>query len=90
MKKWIIVVGLFGCSVLFFISGSFVGYLLSETKDNVTTQVKPKRAPSGKLEPILGRIVEIQKVELINKTRVPTPNAIYKAQQYKAQFIGSS
>ena len=90
MKKWVLAVGLFGCGVLFFISGSFLGYLLSNTKGNEEPQVNTRRKPSKRLEPILGQVVEAQKVGLINRTRIPTPNAVYRAKQYKSQYIGSN
>lgn len=89
MKKWILVLSLFGCSTLFFVSGSFLGYLSYEQKAKETPQKKTKRRPSKKLAPmpIFGRVVERQKVEIIEKVRIPTPNAVLQAQRYKAEYL---
>lgn len=87
MKKWILVLSLFGCSLLFFVSGSFLGYLSSEQKAKEKPQEKPKRTPSKKLAPVFGRILARQKVKIIEKVRIPTPNAVLQAQRYKAEYL---
>lgn len=89
MKKWILVLGLVGCSLLFFISGSFVGYLTFEQKTKETPQKKPQRKPLGMIVPILGQVAQNKKVTMMNKVRMPTPDAVMKAQQYQEQYLAT-
>ena len=88
MKKWILALSLIGCSLLFFVSGSFLGYLTLEQKAKETApHKKPLRKPSGQIIPIFGRVVQNQNVTLMDKGRSPTPTAVMRAQQYKGQYF---
>ena len=86
MKKWIFIVGIFACSILFFISGTLVGYLKSEK--NIQTEIeennRPTRKPSKHINPIIGRIVDRQVIRLKTKTRIPTPNAVVQANRFRS------
>ena len=89
MKKWLFVLGVFGCCGLFFISGTLVGYLTSEKMaQSSELSDKPTRKPSEKLNPIIGRIVRTQTTKFTNKTRRPTPDAVLKAKRYKMELMG--
>lgn len=85
MRKWILVLGIFSCSLLFLVSGSFLGYLASEQKARETPEEKPKRKPSENKDPIIGRITQTNIVS-ISKSRMPTPGAISQAQRYIQQL----
>lgn len=81
MKKWILVLGIFGCSLLFLVSGSFLGYLASEQKAKATSETKPKRQPSKRPVPVIGRITQTNIIPM-STLRMPTPEAINKARQF--------
>ena len=87
MKKWVFVLSFVTCSLLFFVSGSFLGYLTFEQKAKEKPQEKPVRKPSGRIVPILGRVIQNQKVAIMSRVRVPTPTAVIQAQQYKRQYF---
>ncbi len=89
MKKWLLALSLVGCSLLFFVSGSFLGYLTSEQRIKEKPREKPHRKPSGRIAPILGRVVQNQKVKIMAKVRIPRPSAVVKAQRYKEQYFDS-
>ena len=87
MKKWVFVLSFVTCSLLFFVTGSFLGYLTFEQKLKAKPQEKSYRKPSERLAPILGRVVQNQKVTITSKVRIPTPNAVMKAQRYKERYF---
>jgi len=87
MKKWFLALSLVCCSLLFFVTGSFLGYLTFEQKLKAKPQEKSYRKPSERLAPILGRVVQNQKVTITSKVRIPTPNAVMKAQRYKERYF---
>ncbi len=91
MKKWIFVVGIISCSLLFFISGTLVGYVTSEKVSQTAKESdKPTRKPSKNINPILGRIIQYQTSRVTSQAmvRTPTPSAVLRAQQYKSQLMG--
>lgn len=89
MKKWFFVLGILGCSLLFFLSGTLLGYLTSEKLSQTSTvSEKPARKPSKKLNPVIGRVLQTQSSLIPNRSRTPTPAAVSKAMQYKAQIAG--
>jgi hypothetical protein len=74
------------CGVLFFLSGTFTGYLIGESPkvaSNTGDNTKPKRAPFTN-NPILGRIVSSQQSKVMGKIRKPSHPAIDKAQSYQS------
>lgn len=91
MKKWIFIVGILGGSLLFFVSGTLVGYLTSEKNliSKIENSEKPTRKPSKNINPIIGRIVDGQVTKLKSKTRIPTPSAVVKAKQFKAMLTNN-
>lgn len=95
MKKWPFVVGIFGCSLLFFISGTLVGYNIYDKMEAATVQEpqKKKRVPSvlGKVvSPLIGRVVD-RKVNALNaKLRIPSSPAVQKALMYKSMIRSAS
>ncbi len=90
MKKWIFVLGIICCSLLFFLSGTLVGYSVSQNsiQEEVTSDGKITRKPSKNINPIIGRIVHHQISRFNTKTRVPTPKAVVQARRYKSMIIG--
>lgn len=90
MKKWMFVVGILSCSILFFLSGTLFGLFTSEKAVQEAKEAdKPVRKPSKTLNPIIGRIVQTQVSRYSTRTRVPTPSAVIKARQYKAEILGN-
>lgn len=87
MKKWMLALSLCVCSLLFFVAGSFLGYLSYAQKAQEQHFEKPQRKPSANLPPILGKIVYTQQAEIMNRIRVPTPSAVIRARQYKEQYV---
>lgn len=91
MNKWIFVLGIIGCSLLFFISGALVGYSVSQNNasDNPESSANGNRhTPSKNINPIIGRVVNKQVARLNSKTRIPTPSAITQAKKYKSMLMG--
>lgn len=90
MKKWIFVLGIVGCSLLFFFSGTLVGYSVSQKniQEETVSGEKVTRKPSKNINPLIGRIVHHQISRLNTKSRVPTPKAIIQARRYKSIIMG--
>lgn len=90
MKKWVFILGIVGCSLLFFFSGTLVGYSVSQKsmQEEAVSGEKITRKPSKNINPIIGRIVQHQASRLNTKSRVPTPKAIIQARRYKSMIIG--
>ena len=81
MKKFWLIISIITCCLLLFISGSFIGYITPHTKQN-KQQPKHYRKPSQSIEPIIGRIIYREKVNLLNKTRIPSASAIDMSRRY--------
>ena len=90
MRKWIFVLGIFICSLLFFLSGALVGYSVSQKSvyDTSADNDKPIHKASKNINPIIGRIINRQVSRLNTKTRIPTPKAVIQARKYKSMILG--
>jgi len=89
MKIWIFICGVLVCSLLFFTSGTLVGYSACEKKikEAAAEGSRPKRKPSvvEKIaKPLIGMYVDRQSVALRGKVRMPSSPAIEKARMYKS------
>ena len=90
MKKWLLALAIFICCLLFFISGTLVGYSAGEKTAQESSLVPEKeiRKPSKNINPLIGRIINRQVSRLNSKTRIPTPKAVTQARQYKSRVVG--
>lgn len=90
MRKWVFVLGIVCCSLLFFVAGTLIGYSVSQKKvhESIVSNEKSTRKPSKNINPIIGRIVQHQISRFNTKTRIPTPKAIIQARRYKSIIIG--
>jgi hypothetical protein len=86
MNKWILVAGVFTCGVLFFFSGTLVGYSTHEKQISFKETVvkKAPRKASRNLNPLIGGIVRQRLAAPLAKYRKPTPPALQQAQRYGA------
>ena len=87
MKKWIFVVGFLTVGVLFFTSGTLVGYSVCEKKTQETSVKKSARKPSVVMDKIVKPIINYQvnqrSMSLQGKMRVPSVPAITTARKYQ-------
>ncbi|MDR0695877.1 MAG: hypothetical protein LBF56_03905 [Holosporales bacterium] len=85
MKKWILILSVFTCGVLFFFSGTLIGYTTREKQSNYeeTTIKKTQRTTSRNLNPLIGNIIRQRLNAPLAKYRMPTPPALQKAQGYR-------
>lgn len=91
MRKWMFVVGVIICAVLFFLSGTLTGYLYCEKSFAKTTTetIKNPRQPSSKPKnALIGRIIRKQTMDLKKKIRIPTNPALRKYQEYRDKLTG--
>ncbi|MDR2459119.1 MAG: hypothetical protein LBD43_03440 [Holosporales bacterium] len=89
MSKLAIVLGIISCSVLFFLSGTFTGYLIGESPREKRAPVankKSKRTPSMN-NPILGRIISSQQSRVMGKVRRPSNPAIDQVRSYQSTIV---
>ncbi|MBQ7524530.1 MAG: hypothetical protein IJT08_02905 [Alphaproteobacteria bacterium] len=56
MNKWFFVVGILFCSLLFFVSGTFVGYRTATSVPSTSASQKPLRRPSEDPAPLIGTV----------------------------------
>ncbi|MBR1480102.1 MAG: hypothetical protein IJ599_04415 [Alphaproteobacteria bacterium] len=56
MNKCFFVVGILFCSLLFFVSGTFVGYRTATSVPSTSAPQKPLRRPSEDLAPLIGAV----------------------------------
>jgi hypothetical protein len=85
VSKLAIILGIIACSLLFFLSGTFTGYLIGETPREPPSSgnsEKPKRTPSTN-NPILGRVISSQQSKVMEKVRRPSPPAVDRARSYQ-------
>jgi hypothetical protein len=84
MKKWMLALGIFICSLLFFFAGSLIGYTAHDTKLNSEKSTeKPARKPSKIISPIIGRLAQASgATSFRSTTRTPTPSAVTRARTY--------
>ncbi|MDR3030785.1 MAG: hypothetical protein LBU35_00145 [Holosporales bacterium] len=89
MKKWIFILGILCCSVLFFLSGTLIGYSVREdcNSSSVRKNEKKKRIPSaiigGLLSPLVDRVVDNRIARIQSRLRTPSQPAIEKANGYR-------
>ena len=89
MKTWIFIASFFSCSLLFFISGSLVGYSICEksiVKKELESVHKEPRKPSiieGVISPLVGRLTNRQIEVSKTRTRTPSTPAIQQANRYR-------
>ena len=81
MKKFWLVISMVTCSIFLFISGSFIGYITPHNKQK-EQKIEHHRKLSPSIKPIIGRIIHREKVNLLNKTRIPSANAIKMSRHY--------
>ncbi|MDR0942795.1 MAG: hypothetical protein LBM19_04295 [Holosporales bacterium] len=85
MKKWAFIGGILVCGVLFFLSGTLIGYSAydKELKSAATEKAKPSRKPSKQINPLIGNIVKSKiRARITSKVRIPSSPAIAKAKTY--------
>lgn len=88
MKKWIIIIGLIATSLLFFVSGTLVGYHAYDKQIEESEKTgKPMRRPSERLGQVFGKVIDKQGQRLQSKVRVPSNPAISKAKSFKSKVL---
>lgn len=91
MRKWIFILGVIVCSILFFISGILSGYLYCEKSFAIEAEEKIKNPRKPSAEPkniLIGKIIGKQVGDIRKKARIPTIAAIQKAQKYRDKLTG--
>ena len=81
MKKFWLVLSIIACCLLLFISGSFIGYITPHNTQK-ETKIDHCRKPSESIKPIIGRIIYRERMNLLNKTRIPSESAINMSRRY--------
>lgn len=89
MKIWVFICGVLVCSLLFFASGTLVGYSVCEKRivQDKMEKKSPKRKPSTiekVINPIVGSYAPSKMSALRSKVRIPSNPAIDKARQYSS------
>jgi hypothetical protein len=84
MKKLILALGIFVCSLLFFLAGSLIGYTAHDAGlESAGTTERTQRKPSQTTTPMIWGIVRAKPPLPLGTTmRTPTPSAITRAQSY--------
>ncbi|MDR0744788.1 MAG: hypothetical protein LBE97_02430 [Holosporales bacterium] len=88
MKKWIFISGILACSILFFFSGTLIGYSVG-SKNIESTEIeqnRKKRTPSrikGTFSPLIESIIQKHTSQIQSKIRMPSQLALEKANTIK-------
>jgi hypothetical protein len=87
MKTWIFVIGIVSSSLLFFVSGTLVGYSVCHRQAKAGDSSKPHRKPLPNPTNIIGKIVDRQAMSLTSRIRTPTPTAVEQAESYEQYYL---